>query len=342
MDRRLFTLIEILIIGGLIAAVLYFGGAFDHPPKLTPAPVTTARVVVVESTVGPPPTGTPNAIFTSIQPNIPTPTHPPLTRPSGLIAFESIRDGNHEIYTMNADGSGQTNLTRQSAEDYLLGWSPDGTKLAFFSTRTGWLELYLMDPNRSNVRQLTDTRTSNTAYSWPISWTRDGRFILAARSTPWTLADFDRPTTLDLIHVDGSPTTILFESALAGIWNPQLSPDGDFLVAMMSGSDSYGAYSGRIQQDNAVTMNIASRLCSTFVLGPGPGRMTCFDSRALLTLALDGSDKQGLVLDFRGWPNGMAWSPDESFLLVAAMSYPNSAGPPDPALVLLAADGTEQ
>ncbi|WP_203884821.1 hypothetical protein, partial [Planotetraspora kaengkrachanensis] len=30
---------------------------------------------------------------------------------NGKIAFTSVRDGNDEIYVMNADGSGQTNLT---------------------------------------------------------------------------------------------------------------------------------------------------------------------------------------------------------------------------------------
>ncbi|MGQ0603077.1 MAG: TolB family protein [Anaerolineales bacterium] len=49
----------------------------------------------------------------------------------GLIAFESRRDGNSEIYVMNADGSGQRNLTNSPAEDVNPVWSPDGTWLAF-------------------------------------------------------------------------------------------------------------------------------------------------------------------------------------------------------------------
>ena len=36
---------------------------------------------------------------------------------NGKIAFLSGRDGNGEIYVMNADGSGQTNLTRNAADD---------------------------------------------------------------------------------------------------------------------------------------------------------------------------------------------------------------------------------
>jgi Tol biopolymer transport system component len=33
------------------------------------------------------------------------------------IAFETERDGNSEIYSMNANGTGQTNLTRNSGAD---------------------------------------------------------------------------------------------------------------------------------------------------------------------------------------------------------------------------------
>jgi TolB protein len=47
------------------------------------------------------------------------------------IAFMSGRDGNNEIYTMNPDGSNQTNLTNNVAHDEQPDWSPDGTKIAF-------------------------------------------------------------------------------------------------------------------------------------------------------------------------------------------------------------------
>jgi hypothetical protein len=40
------------------------------------------------------------------------------------IAFHSNRDGNAEIYVMNADGSEQTNLTNNPAHDMFPSWSP--------------------------------------------------------------------------------------------------------------------------------------------------------------------------------------------------------------------------
>jgi TolB protein len=40
------------------------------------------------------------------------------------MAFESLRDGNEEIYTMNASGSDQRNLTVDSASDSHPDWQP--------------------------------------------------------------------------------------------------------------------------------------------------------------------------------------------------------------------------
>ena len=61
----------------------------------------------------------------------------PSWAPSGdKIAFVTNRDGNQEIYVMNADGSGQTRLTTNAAIDTGPAWSPDGTKILFQSCVT--------------------------------------------------------------------------------------------------------------------------------------------------------------------------------------------------------------
>jgi Tol biopolymer transport system component len=58
---------------------------------------------------------------------------------NGKIAFQSQRDAppgtTTEIYVMNADGSGQTNISNNPVTDTHPDWSPDGTKIAFGTNR---------------------------------------------------------------------------------------------------------------------------------------------------------------------------------------------------------------
>ena len=67
------------------------------------------------------------------------------------IAFVSTRDGNNEIYVMNADGSNPTNLTNNPAGDFSFSWPPDGTKIAVWSGRDGKGEVYVMNADGSNL-----------------------------------------------------------------------------------------------------------------------------------------------------------------------------------------------
>src|SRR5207249_3151631 len=65
-------------------------------------------------------------------------------------------DGNREAYVMNADGSAVTRLTNNPAVDWCADWSPDGTKLAFFTNRDGNAEIYVMNADGSGQLNLTN------------------------------------------------------------------------------------------------------------------------------------------------------------------------------------------
>ena len=93
---------------------------------------------------------------------------------AGKIAFRSDRDGNGEIYVMNADGTNQTRLTNNSAEDIWPSWSPDGTKIAFMSDRDGNGEIYVMNADGTNQTRLTN----NSATEYCPSWSPDGTKIV--------------------------------------------------------------------------------------------------------------------------------------------------------------------
>src|SRR5690242_1345810 len=79
-------------------------------------------------------------------------TAAPVTGSQGQIAFSTTRDGNMEIYVMDADGSNPQRLTNNPAGDFVNNWSPDGQQILFNSVRDGNSELYVMNADGSNVR----------------------------------------------------------------------------------------------------------------------------------------------------------------------------------------------
>ncbi|MBI1928203.1 PD40 domain-containing protein [Candidatus Poribacteria bacterium] len=91
----------------------------------------------------------------------------PAWSPDGAkIAFVSTRDGNNEIYVMNADGTNPMNLTHHPASELYPAWSPDGTKIAFVSGRDGNAEIYVMNADGTNPVNLTNHPANDTTPSW--------------------------------------------------------------------------------------------------------------------------------------------------------------------------------
>lgn len=104
------------------------------------------------------------------------------------IAFVSQRDNAFEIYVMDADGSAVTRLTHSTSSPRILNdqayapaWSPDGSTIAFLSTRdqpdnSTRADIYLMNADGSNSRRLTMNGTVDTL-SFPLAWSPDGNRI---------------------------------------------------------------------------------------------------------------------------------------------------------------------
>ena len=117
----------------------------------------------------------------------PTATATPTTTPSPtplpgaqLVAFDSNRDGNHEIYLLDTASGELTNLSRDAADDRAPAWSPDGRALAFESHRDGNWEIYVLDLEDGSLLRLTD----HPAYDGAPTWNPDGSEIPSWLSKP--------------------------------------------------------------------------------------------------------------------------------------------------------------
>lgn len=111
----------------------------------------------------------------------------PKASPSTKIALSAWKGTstipNNEIFTMNTDGSGLTDLTNNDASDIYPAYSPDGKQIAFCSDRGGKSELYLMNEDGTNQHRMTDqiADCGNPAWSVPV-WSPDGKWIAISSS----------------------------------------------------------------------------------------------------------------------------------------------------------------
>jgi Tol biopolymer transport system component len=98
------------------------------------------------------------------------------------VLFEGEPPFNYDIWVMNADGSEQTNLSNSPAsEDYLPAFSPDGSKIAFETYRDGAPEIYVMNADGSgtptNLSNNPGSSSDSTAYDRRPAWSPDGTRI---------------------------------------------------------------------------------------------------------------------------------------------------------------------
>ncbi|HEX8736818.1 MAG TPA: winged helix-turn-helix domain-containing protein [Pyrinomonadaceae bacterium] len=77
--------------------------------------------------------------------------------PDGKIYFSSIISGNDEIWSINADGSGQRQLTNNTADEFAPIISPDNKSVFFVSNKSGSAQLWRMNTDGSNQTQMTET-----------------------------------------------------------------------------------------------------------------------------------------------------------------------------------------
>lgn len=138
------------------------------------------------------------------------------------IAFASSRDGDDEVYIINADGSGLTQVTHNDVGDFPTAWSPDGKRILFQSDRDGDRDFYVMNVNGSRVRQLTDDPASDEGDR--AGWSPDGRRIVFSSRRDGD--DLD----IFVMNADGSRVRQLTQNDFIEDDDPVWSPDGQHIA----------------------------------------------------------------------------------------------------------------
>jgi Tol biopolymer transport system component/DNA-binding winged helix-turn-helix (wHTH) protein len=134
------------------------------------------------------------------------------------ILFISGRSGNFDVFEMNADGTGQKNLTADyDKADGAPVWSLDGNNIAFSRRVDGKSQIFIMDADGTNLKRVTNNSANNEA-PW---WSPDGSKLVF-------LTDRDGNWEIYVTSVDGEVTQLTDDPA--DDLTPDWSPDGTKLA----------------------------------------------------------------------------------------------------------------
>jgi len=131
---------------------------------------------------------------------------------------------------MDLARGGFTRLTSDAAFDCTPLWSPDGTQIAFGSSREGSYDIWIKPASGTGTEELL-LGTPNV--EWPIAWSKDGRFLIYSQSASKALDLWALPMT------GGDRKPVVVSNTSFGERQGQFSPDGRWVAYQTneSGSD---------------------------------------------------------------------------------------------------------
>ncbi|MBI2914114.1 MAG: PD40 domain-containing protein [Chloroflexi bacterium] len=257
--------------------------------------------------------------------------------PTGRIAFSSDRDGYSQVYVMNADGSGQVNVSQGEDREDQPWWAPDGEHIAFSSLRDVFPDIYLVKADGTDLRRLTN----DAAVDGAMRWSPDGSkvafysFQSQSRGFLWVAKSDMTDQTPVLASLFPAGPEVECAGGFPGAW----FPDGNRIL--YRGSGSSGALQiCAVNEDGSDVRIIHSepQAASYYpALSPDGTKIAFTTNRdgndEIYVMNADGSDLQR-VTDSDSGDTNPTWSPDGNWIAFSS----NRDG--QFAIYIVQADGT--
>jgi Tol biopolymer transport system component len=185
-----------------------------------------------------------------------------------------------QIYVIDVFSGKETNLTG-SAGGVDPAWSPDGTRIAFSSSRDGNFEIYTMTPQGGEVKRLTNTGGGEA----DPAWSPDGTQIAYTSNLPQVRVECgfmstgrpgqggipgEETTSIYIMTAEGADHTQL--PMTSGGMEPTWSPDGTHLALVIDAKGGFqlyviGADGSRLQR---LTSDLTQKLSPSWSGGSNP------------------------------------------------------------------------
>jgi Tol biopolymer transport system component len=157
----------------------------------------------------------------------------PRLSPDGRQIVLTVATGtDSDVWIHDIQRGATTKLTSGGRNLWPL-WSPDGTRVAYASSREGSTNVYWRRADGSGAEE----QVTSSAYTViPQSWTRDGRYLVVTNVQP------DRPNYVALMPTEGPHTIQRFETGDAPSTMGSLSADGRWMAYVSAESGRLEVY----------------------------------------------------------------------------------------------------
>jgi Tol biopolymer transport system component len=265
---------------------------------------------------------------------------------NGLIAFTALVDGTSQVFTINPDGTGLTQITdvRGGAGEYGLAWSPDGSGLLFTAAGAGGKDAtYEARADGSHLKALHAGCRGRCLGDDAPSYSPNGRKIVFERAFGPIVNNNASVVGIFTMSAGGGTATQLTQKKKPTSSEdhlPQWSPDGRKIVFVRLNTRAQPANEAAIFVMNADGSHVqqltpfavdaanpkwspdGSKILYDTYWDPSPGR-----SANLYTMHPDGTHKVQLTHlsggDVQAFAN--SWSPDGTHVLFHEVSGSRSA-----------------
>lgn len=277
-----------------------------------------------------------------------SPTHATFSGPNGRIVFASdLRPGpvitssgpgalETDVHTIEPDGTDRVKLTSTPGPDGIGAWAPDGSKIAFVSSRDGNSEVYVMNADGTDAQRLTVGAAADTQ----PRWSPDGARLVFVSARTGNLEIF----TMD---ADGGDVEQLTNHSAADNW-PEFSPDGSRIAFTSTRSGGSAVYTMNSDGSGVTKLTADAVEAGQPDWSPDGGRLVfvnnhcspCLPGRPLsdlFVLTLSSGETRQVTRLFGNNLNP-SWSPDGA--QIAFWHAPSNPGVNNTDVYVIDVDGT--